>query len=204
MSFILKVIGKKKVLLGVLFLTILLFNNAAASEKIDLSEKGKGPLVVYYSRSGKTRLVAKAISEAMAADRIEIKSNKNRESGLGIFTCVLDQLLDRDDELQILFVDISKYDPIIIASPIWLHKLSSPVRTLIKSGLFQGKEVHLVLTYNGSQSDEDEKEMKDQISSCGTIIKGLYKINTKNKEVNKIKQEAVKLLTDFDERLVKR
>lgn len=204
MCFISKGAGKNKVLFSVLFLSALLVSNEAASEKIDLSEKGKGPLVVYYSRSGNTRLVAEAISKAMTADCVEIKSNKNRESGLGVFTCVLDQLLDRDDELKSQPVDVSKYDPIIIVSPIWIHKLSSPVRTFIKSGLFHEKEVHLVLTYNGNQSDADEKELKDRISSYGIIIKGLNKINTKNKDVNEIKQEAVKLLTVFDERLVKR
>ncbi len=207
MSLITKAVCKKEYLLAVLFLTVIIFNYAAAEEKIkavDLSETGKGSLVVYYSRSGKTRVIAEALSKAMSAESIQIKSKRNRDGGLGVFTCVIDQLMDRDDEQLSLSLELSQYDTVYIASPIWLHKLSSPVRTFIKNASLEGKEVYLVLTYNGSQSDEDEKTLTDRISSCGVSLKGLYKINTKNKDESELKQEVVNIALAFNDKLVKR
>ena len=69
-----KVLCGKKYLFVPFFLIVVLFNYAAAEEKInavDVSEKGKGPLVVYYSRTGNTRVVAEALSKAIVAENIE-------------------------------------------------------------------------------------------------------------------------------------
>jgi flavodoxin len=168
-----------------------------------LLENGKSPLVVYYSRSGKTRLVAEAISKAMAAEVVEITSKKNREGIFGIFTCVLDQLMDRDDEQLPLSLDLASYDPIYIASPIWLHKMSSPAMTFIKNAVLTGKQVYIVLTYNGSQMDEDEKKLKGKVLSCGVAIKELYKIKTKEKDLKELEKEAAGIAEKFNQQLVK-
>ena len=207
MSLMTKAINGKIYLSVIIFLTTVLFNSAAAEEKIKavaLSVEEKSPLVVYYSRSGNTRVVAEALSEAMDAERFQIKSKKNREGGFGVFTCVFDQLMDRDDEQFSLSIDLSQYGAVFIASPIWIHKLSSPVRTFIKNASLEGKEVYFVLTYNGNQSDEDEKELADSISSLGIKIKGLYKINTSKKDKKELKQEVVNLVSLFYGRFVKR
>ncbi len=194
-----KVQLKKTLFVKVFFVTIVclaavLLNSAAAKQtaiaEAVLSEEVKGSLVVYYSRSNKTRIVAKALAKAMSAEIAEIKSNKNRESGLGIFTCVLDQIMDWDDEQSPLSFNISQYDPIYIASPIWLHEMSSPARTFIKNASLTGKQVYIVLTYNGRQTDEEEKKLMEKVSSYGVSIKGLCKVITKEKKINQLEKEG--------------
>lgn len=175
-----------------------------ANDGAETAGNGKGPLVIYYSRTGSTRWVAEELTRGLAAVCVEIQSKKDRAGVIGGFTCVLDQLLDRDDEQKKPAVDLSAYDPIIIASPIWIHRLSSPVRTFLKQANLAGKAVYFVLTYHGHQTDADEKEMKTKIRSCGIDLKGIYKLNTKNKDENHIRVAAVQLATAFDRRLVKR
>ena len=52
------------------------------------------PLVIFYSRTGKTKMVANGLASTFSCTMEEIQSTEDREGLLGAFTCVLDQLLD--------------------------------------------------------------------------------------------------------------
>ena len=147
------------------------------------------PLIVYYSRTGNSRIVADALMEYLSGTIEEIQSTKNRDGLLGVFTCVLDQLLDRDDILKPLDKDPRNYDPVIIVSPIWIGKISSPARTFIKQAGLEGKDVYLVLTYNGSLTEDKEKALEETITAQGITLKGLYKIITKEQTADEIRKE---------------
>ena len=118
----------------------LLIADPAIQENVS-SPEGSKPIIVYYSRTGKTRIVANTLKEQLTCEIAEIKSTENREGFFGVITCVLDSLLDRDDIIEPFNKDLKGYNPIIIASPIWIGKLSSPVRTLIKQAELKDKEV---------------------------------------------------------------
>ena len=147
------------------------------------------PLIVYYSRTGNSRIVADALMEYLSGTIEELQSTKNREGLLGVFTCVLDQLLDRDDILKPLDKDPKDYDPVIIVAPIWIGKLSSPARTFIKQAGLKGKDVYLVLTYNGSLTEDKEKALEETITAQGITLKGIYKIITKEQTADEIRKE---------------
>ena len=147
------------------------------------------PLIVYYSRTGNSRIVADALMEYLSGTTEELQSTKNREGLLGVFTCVLDQLLDRDDILKPHDKDPKEYDPVIIVAPIWIGKLSSPARTFIKQAGLQGKDVYLVLTYNGSLTEDKEKALEETITAQGITLKGIYKIITKEQTADEIRKE---------------
>ena len=147
------------------------------------------PLIVYYSRTGNSRMVADALMEYLSGTIEEIQSTKNRDGLLGVFTCVLDQLLDRDAILKPLDKDPKNYNPVIIVAPIWIGKISSPARTFIKQAGLKGKDVSLVLTYNGSLTEDKEKALKDTITAQGITLRGLYKIITKEQTADEIRNE---------------
>jgi flavodoxin len=147
------------------------------------------PLIVYYSRTGNSRIVADALMEYLSGTIEEIQSTKNRDGLLGVFTCVLDQLLERDDILKPLDKDPKDYDPVIIVAPIWIGKISSPARTFIKQAELQGKDVYLVLTYNGSLTEDKEKALEQTITAQDITCKGLYKIITKEQTADEIRKE---------------
>jgi len=150
-----------------------------------------GPIILYYSRSGKTRFVANVLTDQLSFETEEIKSHTARDGFLGILTCVLDQFLDRDDQIEQLKKDIKGCNPVIIASPIWIGRLSSPARTCIKQEWMKGKDVYVFLTYNGSLSPEKEDTLKEEITSQGIELKGLYKIITKEKTEDEITKEVI-------------
>jgi flavodoxin len=153
------------------------------------ADKGAQSLVVYYSRSGKTRLVANELASQLSCDLREIRSKKKRD-GIGVINCVLDSLLDRDDSTAIFEKDLGGYDSIIVATPIWVSKLSSPARAFIKGAGLQGKRVCLIITYNGDLPEEKEAEILTELESEGVDLQGFYKIMTKEKTEGDIRKEA--------------
>lgn len=163
---------------------------------------GQQPLVVFYSRTGKTKIAAQGLANKFSCTVEELQSTENREGLLGAFTCVLDQLLDRDDQLLPCNKDMSSYNPIIIAAPIWLGRLSSPVRTFLKQSNLRGKEVYIFLTYNGRLTEEKEKTLLDDLTAQGITPRGLYKIITKEKTDDEIIQDLNLQLHDKPIRLM--
>ena len=153
------------------------------------SSEGSKPIIVYYSRTGKTRIVVNGLMDKLSCETAEIKSIEDRSGFFGVLTCVLDQLLERDAQIEPLKKDVTVYNPIIIATPIWLGKLSSPARTFIKQSGLNGKEVYIVLTYNGSLTEEKENILKEGLTSQGINLKELYKVVTKEKTDEEIKKD---------------
>ena len=147
------------------------------------------PLIVYYSRSGKTRVTAHQLEDQLSCETAEIKSVEDRSGFLGVLTCVLDQLFERKAQIEPLKRNLQGYNPIIIATPIWLGKLSSPAWTFIKQSSLQGKDIYIFLTYNGSLTEEKETLLKESIASQGINLKELYKVITKEKTEEDIKKD---------------
>ena len=174
----------------------MLMANPAIQENVPSSE-GSKPIIVYYSRTGKTRIVANTLKDQLSCEIEEIKSTEDREGFWGVITCVLDSILDRDDVIEPFNKDLKGYNPIIIASPIWIGKLSSPARTFIKQTELKDKEVDIFLTYNGRLTEEKEKALEDRIISQGIELKNLYKIITKEKTEEEIQKEVI---TQMNER----
>jgi len=155
-----------------------------------LTSDNCNPLIVFYSRSGNSRLVADTLKEQLSCKVACIQSTKNRVGFLGVLTCVLDQLMDRDDIIKPLEKNPKDYNPLILVSPIWIGKLASPARTFIKQAKLEGKDMYLVLTYNGRLTEEKEKNLAEAITAQGVQLKGIYKIITKEKTEEEIKKEV--------------
>jgi hypothetical protein len=86
----------KSRLLSLLLLMLLAGSVSISSQGISPpaadSSPGK-PLVIYYSRLGTTRTVAREVARNLKCEIEEIISNENRH-GLWTVNCVFDQLLD--------------------------------------------------------------------------------------------------------------
>jgi flavodoxin len=197
--FILSVHG----LAAIIFCVLLSLPAGAAAESAvaDTSIQGQKPLLVYFSRGGNTRIVARELASDLGADSAEIKSKLNRQEFSGIMTCLLDQLLDRDDDPEAIQVDIASHNPVIIASPTWLKTLSSPARTFIQQHDFKGKDVYIVLTYNGKARDDIDAKLKEIISPRGGTFAGLFTLIAKGKDEQGLRDEAKKLAEKMRPRL---
>ncbi|HYL57151.1 MAG TPA: flavodoxin [Gemmatimonadales bacterium] len=117
-------------------------------------------LVVFYSRTGFTRLVAQDLARALNADLEELIDLTNRQGILGYLRSGFDAALHRLTQLQPLSTKPEAYDLVVVGTPIWNAAISSPVRTFLmdhKAGL---KKVAFFCTYGGSGNERVFRQME--------------------------------------------
>lgn len=107
-------------------------------------------LVVYYSRDGHTRNVAKEISSTLAADIEEIREIKRRKGILGWLSAGSDALWRRLVTIEYSMIDPANYDLVIIGTPVWAWTMAPGVRSWLKKHGKSLKKVIFFATMGGS------------------------------------------------------
>lgn len=122
-------------------------------------------LVIYYSYSGNTRLIAEAIAGAADADIEELKPEKPLNAGgAGYLMWGLRQLVSQSKpKLLPLKHRIEDYDLIIIGTPVWSFTLTPPIRTFLEKYHINNKKVALFCCA-GSDHGKTIKEMKKALA----------------------------------------
>jgi flavodoxin len=144
------------------------------------------PFVVYYSRTGRARMVATALKNQLGCEMGEIISDSKK----GVFTIMLDQLFNRNDCQQPFTTNLKDYNPIIIVSPIWFMRLSSPARTFIKNVDLKGKDAFIFTTSGGPLPEGRKKSIGEFASEYGFNVKTVTSL-----------QIGKKTQTDFDKEM---
>lgn len=105
-------------------------------------------VIVYYSRTGKSEVVAKAIADTMSADIIQINDTRGRTGIWGFIIAAYDSQMEHYTQIEPAAIDFSKYKNVYLVSPIWNWKISVPIRTLLHTANFQGIKMAMVTTAN--------------------------------------------------------
>ncbi|MGZ7043997.1 MAG: flavodoxin family protein [Methanobacterium sp.] len=107
--------------------------------------------VFYYSKTGKTAAVAKALRDKIAGDLIEIKDLKNRKGTMGWLRAGRDAGGNKTTQIEPSSYDTSDYDIMFFGTPVWNGKPTPAFNTMIKNFEINGKDVILFLTSNRSK-----------------------------------------------------
>ena len=105
--------------------------------------------IVYYSYSGNTRGIVSRIKDKYDYDVLEIKP-------VIPYSDNYDEVVDRattdtknDYQPEIQKLDISKYDEIILCTPVWWYTVASPVNTFLHDYDLKDKVIIPVATNGG-------------------------------------------------------
>jgi len=129
-------------------------------------------LVVCFSLTGNTRLIAKTIAKEIGADFTElvpVQQYPLRGAWLYI-KGGKEAVFKSEPELERGLVDYAYYDVIVVGTPVWAGSMAPPIRTFLKSEAVKGKLVHVFCTYGASPGTSLE-EMRD--ISCGAVVSEL-------------------------------
>lgn len=154
-------------------------------------------LVMYYSRTGNTKMCCEVLQKELGADMIEINDLKSRSGGWGFFTGAVGSMFNVHTEIKPLNPDLSSYKNIIIASPIWTGTLSTAIRTLIDKNRFDNKKVIMFTTTNAAEKEKYIEKSKGRVAQQGAQVLGYYQLVVK-KEVNgkKIDKSRKEIIDD--------
>jgi flavodoxin len=139
----LKLLLKSKLNIYILCFLILFPLSSYAAESVN-----NEALIVYYSRTGKSKVVCDEIMRNYCVDILELKDLKDRSGAWGFMGAAFDNMFDRYTEIEPKLPDLSKYSLIILVSPIWNWKMSAPIRTFLKDNILKDKKLVVFTTAN--------------------------------------------------------
>jgi flavodoxin len=181
-------IGFTVIFLSILFAAVSFIDGGNLSAKTPAkTEKNKlgKVLIVYYSLSGNTRLVAKAIQDLTDGDLVELKpvENYNRPD---IEAAAKKQVSEGyKPKLQNAPISIDEYDYIFVGSPVWWFSYAPPVGTFLSQHNFKSKKVVPFWTY----IDVDGHIYSDFKGACrgGRVLEGKDFTSAELKDMKKVR-----------------
>ena len=111
-------------------------------------------LVVFHSRTGTTRRVAGAIADSLVADTEEIQDLKKRAGLFGYLGAGRDGFRRRLTPIGETEKDPAEYDLVIVGSPIWAGRMSSPVRSYLDRHCGRFAAIGFFCTCGGKYNEE--------------------------------------------------
>ena len=113
----------------------------------------KDVLLVYYSRTGYTASVARELAAMAGWDSEEIRDRHSRVGPWGFMRSLLDVLLGRHPAIQKSNKDPADYALVVLAAPVWMVRLSAPIRSYIAQHRKDFRNAAFFCTYGGKGAE---------------------------------------------------
>ena len=178
-------------------------------------------LLVYYSRTGLTKLVCDTLKQHIDAEVLEIKDTRNRSGRWGYYYAGFDSVLNRYTKIEPEKIDLTPYSSIIVLSPVWNWKLSVPIRTFIHNNRFDGKKMFFMTTANNEVTKYEGygddapfmkryfrdylrgkcETMKAFVKESGVEVTGYYHVPTLEKTNQEIIDRTTGYVADIQKKI---
>ena len=144
---------------------------------------------IYYSYTGNGDFVADTLKRSdVSLIKIEPKKHMKKINFFRILRYGGEAMFKKKMPIQSLDLELSSDDIVVIGSPIWNDRLSTPILTLLDKYEFDKKTTKFIFYAGGGKADHAEK----QIAKMGFERKAIVL-----KEPKKYNEEAKLLLKDI-------
>jgi len=137
-------------------------------------------LVVFFSRDGTTRKIAQAIGNRLRCKVEEITEPKGRKGFLGFMRSGYQAYRQKASKINPIIARVKCFETVIIGTPLWAGRLSSPVRAFL---IKHGKDLRKVAFFCTKASSEASKVFDAMESLTGKAPVAI--LDLKREEVNK-------------------
>ncbi len=155
-------------------------------------------LIVYYSRSGNTKNMAKIIGNKLNADLEEVIDNKKRKGLFGFISSGNEAYLQKTIPIEKLSRDPALYDLVIIATPIWANNISTPVRSFLKEYQERIKKAAFLCTSLGSDPKNVFSAMEKILGQKPVAAVNFTKRDIKTEHHRQIIDEFIKNIRQLE------
>lgn len=106
-------------------------------------------IVVYFSRKGYTKKIAYEKANEQAASILELTTKERTSGDLGFWWCGRFAMHKWQMSINEVDLDLSKFNKVIIVTPIWVFRMSAPIRDFIVKyqAELSNKEVSMVFNH---------------------------------------------------------
>jgi hypothetical protein len=117
-------------------------------------------LVVFYSRTGTTSLVASKIAALLEADTDRILSRTAYNGGWGFARGIFHSLTDRQVSIEDTKISPANYDLVAVGGPVWAGRIASPVRAYLRQHSSHLKNAAYFVTQGGPSPGRSLTQME--------------------------------------------
>jgi flavodoxin len=149
-------------------------------------------LILYYSRTGTTKIAAEKIAAALCADIEEIIDKKDRSGPMGWILSGRDAMKKNLTETGPLKKILSAYDLVVVGTPVWAGTMTPAIRTVLAEQKQNLKKLAFFTTQGGAN---EQKVFNDLEELCGLKPIAKMFLPTKVVKHNQI-EEKVKEFAD--------
>ena len=135
-------------------------------------------LVVYYSLTGKTKLVSQVIAEALNATLLEIEETRPIPMPFVYLSGGFAALTNRGSKINPVDVDLKQYERIFIGSPIWAYRPAPAINSFIYKANFEGRSIIPFFTMGGNNSEKALANITAKIERSQGKVAGSFAITS--------------------------
>ena len=150
-------------------------------------------LVVFYSLSGNTEVVAKTIAKELKADLCRVEEIRKRNRFLAYLTGSFAAMRDKCSEIKPVALNVRDYDLIFLGSPIWASRPVPAINAFINDTNFKNKKVIAFFTMGGSRYVKAINNITVKVEKRSGIITDSFAIRAK-KNSDAIVKETKKMI----------
>ena len=149
-------------------------------------------LVVYYSYTGNTEIVAKTLAESIKADTLKLE-DVSRPSKLKAYSSGgLAAKQGKAWPIKPFNTDLSGYDRVFIGCPVWFGMPAPQLNSFIEQANIKDKQIVVFVTMGGNGSEGALKAMTAKIAAKSGKIVSSFSVKTgmvkKEDIINKAKE----------------
>ena len=137
-------------------------------------------LCIYYSFSGNTRRAMKEIADAVGAEIVAIDDGADRNGWRGRLRAGKDAMRRSTAPLKPFTTErnIEDYKLVIVGTPVWGGRCSSPIRGLLKRRGLEMSRVAYVLTRACEKRYEEIYDQMDRYTAEKHVIGGTLRVGS--------------------------
>ena len=119
-------------------------------------------LIVYFTYTNNTKKIAEDIKAKLNCDILEIKPVKPYDKDYDTVVRLEqnNETAKKTPDIEKIDMHLSKYDEIILGSPVWWYTIAPVIRTFLKQNDLSGKKIVPFAT-NGGWIGRTFKEIRD-------------------------------------------
>jgi flavodoxin len=128
-------------------------------------------LIVYYSREGSTRQIARGLAQATGGTLRELVDSRRMESG-GMFRALLATVLGLGTTLMEPDYTVEPYDAFVVMTPVWLGNPVPAVTTFVSNITLKGNKTFVIAVGGTGANLRAIARLEKRLKTRGASIVG--------------------------------
>ena len=135
------------------------------------TEPSVRPLVVYFSRTGYSKIVAEKLATRLGCEKCEIVEKHPTTGFLGNLKATCQALGGKTPKISLNppTLDLSSYSNVLVVGPVWAQHIASPVKTFLAQYLPKLSNYSIIYTFGGLNIGTTVRIQKEADKCVGKV-----------------------------------